>query len=109
MGIATLLQAQTIDLSAADCSLIVPSGFVLLCERRGVGKHFWEDRALTRAFPWAGRMNAVCVGNAVEVQAGKEEKESGVVSHPLSFELWGFARNSNVIFCKSTLILARVK
>lgn len=69
-----LLQAQTIDLSATDSSLIVPSGFALLCERRGVGKHFWEDRALTRAFPWAGRMNAVCVGNAVEVQAGKEKR-----------------------------------
>lgn len=65
VGIAMLLQAQTIDLSATDSSLIVPSGFALLCERRGVGKHFWEDRALTRAFPWAGRMNAVCVGNTL--------------------------------------------
>lgn len=98
MGIATLLQAQTIDLSATDYSLIVPSGFALFCERRGVGKHFCEDRALTRAFPWAGRMNAVCVGNTGGT-GWKEEKETGMVSHPLSFELQGFA--CNIIFART--------
>lgn len=60
--------------------------------------------ALTGAFPWAGRMNVVCMGTDVEVRAGKGGKDPvgsmgwlDMVSHPLSFELLGFARNSDAI------------
>lgn len=40
-----------------------------------------------------------CVWETLEVQAGKEEKETGMVSHPLSFELQGFA--CNIIFART--------
>lgn len=42
VGIAALLQARAPDLSATDFNLIVPSGFALLCQRRGAEKCFWE-------------------------------------------------------------------
>ena len=42
VGIATLLQARAADPSATDFDLIVPSGFALLCQRRGAGKRFRE-------------------------------------------------------------------
>lgn len=47
--------------------------------------------ALTGAFPWAGRMNAVCMGNDVEVQAGKEEGSLSAprVSQTCSLILFG--------------------
>lgn len=109
MGIATLLQAQTIDLSATDSSLVVPSGFALLCERRGVGKHFCEDKALTRAFPWAGRMNAVYVGNTVEVQAGKRKRSQAWSPVLFHLNFGALLAIGNMTYCKSILILAGVK
>lgn len=108
VGIAALPQAQATDLSATDFDLVVPSGFALLCQRRGAGKCFREggdSRSGTdRGFP-LGREDECGVRGKQRGGTGWEGKKepvgstgwSGMVSHPLSFELLGFVRKSDVI------------
>jgi len=88
------------------------------CQRRGAGKHFWEDGG-----PRSGtdRGFAPCREDECSVrgkrcggtgwEGGKEPVGStgwsDVVSHPLPLELLGFACNSSIDFCKSQIAVCQ--